>query len=70
MFTKKIVLGLSATAVIAQDVNRNTLETMLDFYNSAWAVSTNYWVDYGCNCRADLDRTANGYGRAVDDLDQ
>ena len=65
----RITLGLSATA-LAQDVNRKTLETMLDFYNGAWDVSTNYWVDYGCNCRADLDRTANGYGKAVDELDQ
>ena len=71
MFAKKIVLGLSASAaVMAQDVNRNTLVTMMDFYNNAWDVSTNYWVDYGCNCRSDLDRTSNGYGRAVDDLDQ
>lgn len=71
MFAKKIVLGLSASvAVMAQDINRNTLEAMLDFYNGAWTVSTNYWVDYGCNCRSDLDRTANGQGRAVDELDQ
>ena len=64
---KNYVIGALAVGNTAvADVNRKNLETLLDHYNKVWTVSTNYWIDYGCNCRLDLDRTANGSGSPVD----
>ena len=35
-----------------------------------WDVSSNYWTDYGCNCRGDLDRDASNLGKPIDALDK
>lgn len=66
---KVLTIG-ALVGVNGQDANRKNLDTLLDHYNKVWDVSTNYWVEYGCNCRGDLDRTANGNGSPVDGLDK
>lgn len=68
------IIATSALAAVAlsqdaKDANRRNLVNLLDHYNKDWDVSTDYWTNYGCNCRGDLDRQANGSGKAVDELD-
>ena len=70
---KKVIVSALATVAVGQmddDVNKRNLKNLLDHYNKVWGVSTGYWEDYGCNCRDNLDRTASGYGKAVDSLDR
>ena len=69
------IIATSALAAVAlsqdaKDANRRNLVNLLDHYNKDWDVSTDYWTNYGCNCRGDLDRQANGSGKAVDELDR
>jgi len=52
------------------DSNRRYLEKFLNKFNKKWDVATNYWIDYGCNCRGDLDRTAKNLGKPLDALDK
>ena len=68
----KILASIFASAAMSQsadDANKRNLVNLLDHYNKKWDVSTNYWENYGCNCRGSLDRNASGFGRQIDELD-
>ena len=69
------IIATSALAAVAlsqdaKDANRRNLVNLLDHYNKNWDVSTDYLTNYGCNCRGDLDRQANGSGKGIDELDR
>lgn len=52
------------------DNNRRYLEKFLNKFNKQWDVESSYWIDYGCNCRGDLDRSAKNLGKPLDALDK
>jgi hypothetical protein len=66
---KIISLGGLILGAVA-DMNRDSLETLLDYYNKDWKVDSEYWNQYGCNCIGDLDRNGKNIGTPVDSLDR
>ena len=63
-------ISLFFFGLAAANNNRRYLEKFLNKYNKVWDVDSNYWVDYGCNCRGDLDRSAKNLGKPIDALDK